>query len=219
MKNPNFDLARLSEQFKNLNTRDPGAWPVLPRAAVVLVLVLVLLLAGWYFYWSDLQRQLEDGYAQEEKLKVEYRSKLEKAVNLDALLKQKEQVTSYVTALEKQLPSKAEMDALLSEINSAGVGRGLQFELFKPGNVIVRDFYAELPIELKVTGSYEDIGTFVSDLAALPRIVTLNDVQLTGQSSKLVLSAVAKTFRYLDESELEAQRNANAEAATKKGQK
>jgi type IV pilus assembly protein PilO len=137
---------------------------------------------------------------------------------LDGLRKQKKQVGEYVATLEKQLPSKAEMDALLSDINQAGLGRGLQFELFKPGQVVVRDYYAELPIDIKVTGHYHDMASFTSDIANLPRIVTLNKMSLVaGKDNSLTLDAVAKTFRYLDEEEISSQRK--AEAAKKKGGK
>jgi type IV pilus assembly protein PilO len=131
------------------------------------------------------------------------------AINLEALEAQQQQVNRYVERLEKQLPSKAEMAALLSDINQAGLGRGLQFELFKPGQVVVRDYYAELPIDIKVTGSYHDIGEFAGDMAKMPRIVTLNNLSLTtGKDGVLSLDAVAKTFRYLDQEELDAQSQA-----------
>ena len=124
-----------------------------------------------------------------------------------ALRKQKEEVGEFVASLEKQLPSKAEMDALLSDINQSGLGRGLQFELFKPGQVVVKDYYAEQPIDIKVVGNYHDIGAFTSDIASLPRIVTLNNMSIsTGKDGVLALEAVAKTFRYLDKDEVEAQR-------------
>ena len=148
-----------------------------------------------------------------------YQTKIEQAVNLDELRKQKGQVGLYVAALEKQLPSKAEMDKLLSDINQAGLGRGLQFELFKPQPVSVKDYYAELPIDIKIVGNYHDIGAFGSDMANLSRIVTLNNMNLsTGKDGVLQLEAVAKTFRYLDPDEVAAQRKAAAEK-DKKGAK
>lgn len=163
---------------------------------------------------------LDRGAAEEITLKDAYKSKIQQAVNLDALRKQKEQVGEYVSTLEKQLPSKAEMDALLSDINQAGLGRGLSFELFKPGQVIVRDYYAELPIAIKVRGRYHDVGSFTSDIANLPRIVTLNQMSLTAGkgNGELTLDATAKTFRYLDESEVAAQRAA-AKGKKKGGRK
>jgi type IV pilus assembly protein PilO len=150
-------------------------------------------------------------------LREEYRSKLTKAINLDALLKQREQVLQYVTQLEKQLPSKAEMDALLSDINQAGLGRSLQFELFRPGQVAVRDYYAELPITIRVTGRYHDMGSFASDIANLSRIVTLNNLTIVPgkESASLTLDATAKTFRYLDPDEVAEQRRAAAKGAKK----
>jgi len=172
---------------------------------------------GWYFYWSDQIDALEVGVTQEQKLREEYRTKIAQAMNLDGLRKQKIQVGQYVATLEKQLPNKAEMDALLSDINQAGIGRGLQFELFKPGQVAVKDYYAELPIDIKVGGSYHDIGAFTSDIAHLPRIVTLNSMNLVaGKEGTLTLEAIAKTFRYLDPEEVSAQRKL---AADKKGGK
>jgi type IV pilus assembly protein PilO len=143
------------------------------------------------------------------KLREDYKAKLAKAVNLDVLKKQREQVQQYVTQLEKQLPSKAEMDALLSDINQAGLGRSLQFELFRPGQVAVKEYYAELPITIRVTGKYHDIGSFASDIANLSRIVTLNNLSLAPRADGiLTLDATAKTFRYLDPDEVKAQRKA-----------
>ena len=158
---------------------------------------------------SDKQGELTAEQEKEIKLREEYKTKLAKAVNLDALKKQREQVQQYVTQLEKQLPSKAEMDALLSDINQAGIGRSLQFDLFRPGQVIVRDYYAELPIALRVTGRYHDVGSFAADIANLSRIVTLNNMSIIpARDGALVMDATAKTFRYLDADEITAQRNA-----------
>ena len=151
--------------------------------------------------------ELEAERAKEPGLKTTYRSKLVQAVNLDALRKQLEQVQQYVTQLEKQLPSKAEMDALLSDINQAGLGRSLQFELFRPGQVTVKQYYAELPITVRVTGSYHDVGLFAADIANLSRIVTLNNLSLAPGRDRgtLTMDGVAKTFRYLDQEEITAQ--------------
>jgi type IV pilus assembly protein PilO len=177
-----------------------------------------VLALGWFFYWDAQLEDLSQGERREQELREAYKSKVQQAVNLDALRKQKEQVGEYVATLEKQLPSKAEMDALLSDINQAGLGRGLQFELFKPGQVVVKDYYAELPIDIKITGSYHDVAAFTSDIANLPRIVTLNNLNLAaGKDNTLSMEAVAKTFRYLDKEELAAQRKAEADA--KKGAK
>lgn len=215
----NIDLkgwgADLAAQFEGLQGRHPGLWPLAPRllcAAGVTALVAAL---GYYFYWSG-QFDEQDALAQQEvTLREDYRRKIAQAINLEALEAQQQQVNRYVERLEKQLPSKAEMAALLSDINQAGVGRGLQFDLFKPGQVVVRDYYAELPIDIKVAGSYHDIGEFAADMAKMPRIVTLNNLALTtGKDGTLALDAIAKTFRYLDQDELDA--SAKARKAKKK---
>lgn len=207
------DLKKIGEsvsaQFRGLNGRDPGQWPVIPRMLCGLAALAVVVVVGWFLYLSGQQDELTAGEQEEIQLREAYKSKVQQAINLDSLRKQKEQVGEYVSTLEKQLPSKAEMDALLSDINQAGLGRGLQFELFKPGQVVVKDYYAELPITIKVTGNYHDVGAFTSDIANLPRIVTLNNLSLaTGKDGVLILDAVAKTFRYLDSDEVAAQRKA-----------
>ena len=211
-----FDIAA---QFQNLNGRHPGQWPLLPRALCGAGVLTAVLALGWFFYWDAQLEDLSQGERREQELREAYKSKVQQAVNLDALRKQKEQVGEYVATLEKQLPSKAEMDALLSDINQAGLGRGLQFELFKPGQVVVKDYYAELPIDIKITGNYHDVAAFTSDIANLPRIVTLNNLSLaTGKDNNMLsMEAVAKTFRYLDKEEVAAQRKAEADA--KKGAK
>jgi type IV pilus assembly protein PilO len=208
-----FDIGA---QFQNLNGRHPGQWPLLPRVLCGVGVLLAVLALGWYFYWDGQLEELSMGEQEEQRLREAYKSKVQQAVNLEALRKQKEQVGEYVATLEKQLPSKAEMDALLSDINQAGLGRGLQFELFKPGQVVVKEYYAELPIDIKITGNYHDVGAFTSDVANLPRIVTLNNLNLVaGKDGTLTMEAVAKTFRYLDREEVAAQRKAEADA--KKG--
>lgn len=197
----------LSAQFRGLNGRHPGQWPVVPRMLCGFGTLVAVVVLGWFLYLSSQQEEITQGEQQEEKLRNEYKAKVRQAINLDNLRKQKEQVGEYVATLEKQLPSKAEMDALLSDINQAGLGRGLQFELFKPGQVLVKDYYAELPINIKVSGHYHDVGAFTSDIANLPRIVTLNNLNLTaGKDGVLTLDAIAKTFRYLDKDEVNAQR-------------
>lgn len=210
----------IGAQFRDLNSLPPGQWPIVPRILAAIGVMIVVLAGGWYLYWSDQMTSLDQGATEETKLKDAYKSKIQQAVNLDALRKQKVQVGEYVASLEKQLPSKAEMDALLSDINQAGLGRGLSFELFKPGQVIVRDYYAELPITIKVRGHYHDVGAFTSDIANLPRIVTLNQLSLVAgkENGELTLDATAKTFRYLDENEVDAQRAA-AKGKKKGGRK
>lgn len=206
----------IASQFRGLNGRDPGQWPIIPQMLCALGTLLGVIVLAWFLYLSGQQDELTLGEQEEVKLREEYKTKVRQAINLEGLRKQRDQVNEYVSTLEKQLPSKAEMDALLSDINQAGLGRGLQFELFKPGQVIVKDYYAELPIDIKVTGSYHDIGAFSSDIANLPRIVTLNNLNLaTGKDGTLTLEAVAKTFRYLDKDEVAAQRKAAEEKAKK----
>jgi type IV pilus assembly protein PilO len=168
----------------------------------------------WFFWLSDVKAELTKAEATEIQLRDEFKVKLVKAISLEALKKQREQVQQYVTQLEKQLPSKAEMDALLSDINQAGLGRSLQFELFRPGQVVINDYYAELPIALKMTGRYHDMGAFASDIANLSRIVTLNNLVITSaKEGTLIMDATAKTFRYLDSNEVNAQRKATAKPA------
>ena len=212
----NIDLKGFSQslgsQFQNLAGRPPGQWPLAPRMLCGIGVVVAVCVGGYFAYWSSQFEEQDALAAQELKLKDEYRSKMAQAINLDALKAQKVQVDMYVERLQKQLPSKAEMAALLTDINQAGVGRGLTFDLFKPGNVVVRDYYAELPIEIRVTGTYHDIGAFASDMANLPRIVTLNNMSLVaGKDGVLTLDAVAKTFRYLDEEEANAARQMRVE--------
>ena len=198
----------LRAQFSNLDPRNPVAWPALPRYGLFLAIAVAVVVLLWFLWLSGEDEILTQARQKEVQLREEYKTKLAKAINLDALRKQREQVLQYVTQLEKQLPSKAEMDALLSDINQAGLGRSLQFELFRPGAVVVRDYYAELPITIKVTGRFHDIGSFTSDVAHLSRIVTLNNLAMVPgkEGSVLVLDATAKTFRYLDKDEIAAQR-------------
>jgi type IV pilus assembly protein PilO len=215
----NMKSFNIGAQFQSLNGRHPGQWPLLPQALCGAGVLLAVLALGWYFYWDGQLEELSMGEQEEQRLREAYKSKVQQAVNLDALRKQKEQVGEYVATLEKQLPSKAEMDALLSDINQAGLGRGLQFELFKPGQVVVKEYYAELPIDIKIAGNYHDVGAFTSDIANLPRIVTLNNLNLAaGKDGALTMEAVAKTFRYLDREEVAAQRKleANARKGVKK---
>ena len=207
----NIDIAALQDklkaQFTGLNPNDPPSWPVFPRF-VLCVAVTALVVVGLWFAWlnsSDEELTVERG--KEVQLREDYQKKLTQAASLDALKKQREQVQQYVTQLEKQLPSKSEMDALLSDINQAGLGRSLQFELFRPGQVSVKEYYAELPIAVRVTGRYHDIGAFAADVANLSRIVTLNNLTLApGKDGMLTMDATAKTFRYLDSEEVALQR-------------
>ena len=201
-----INFQKILDQFKGLNAQDVGTWPIAPRIVSLVVIFLAVLMGGWFLVWEGQLTELETGQEEEQKLKTDYRNKLQQAINLETLKRQKELVAQFVQTLEKQLPSKAEMEALLSDINQAGIGRGLQFELFRPGGVTVRDYYAELPITIRVSGSYHDIGAFTSDIANLPRIVTLNNLRITAAGNGLALDAIAKTFRYLDPSEVTAQK-------------
>jgi len=204
----------LLSQFRGLALDNVGTWPAAPRFVLWLVVIIAFGVGGWFGLWSSQKEHLEQLQAEELKLKDEYKNKLQQAINLDELRKQREQVSQYVLTLEKQLPSKSEMDALLSDINQAGVGRGLDFELFKPGQTNVKEYYAELPIAIKLAGKYHDLGAFASDIANLPRIVTLNNLNLAaGKGGALTLDATAKTYRYLDADELASQRKAKQAAA------
>ena len=209
-KNP-IDFAAiqgsLKSQFTGLDPNDPPSWPAFPRYLLCVAVAIFVIVALWFLWLSSSDEELTAEKAKEVQLKEDYTKKLAQAVNLDALKKQREQVQQYVTQLEKQLPSKAEMDALLSDINQAGLGRSLQFELFRPGQVSVKEYYAELPIAVRVTGRYHDIGAFAADIANLSRIVTLNNLAITpGKEGTLVMDTTAKTFRYLDTEEVALQR-------------
>jgi type IV pilus assembly protein PilO len=206
----------LAGQFRGLNPNDPASWPFLPRALLCVALMVAIVAGLWFAWLSTSDEELEAERAKEIVLREDYKKKLTQAVNLDALKKQREQVQQYVTQLEKQLPSKAEMDALLSDINQAGLGRSLNFDLFRPGQVGVKEYYAELPIALRVSGKFHDVGAFAADIANLSRIVTLNNISVVpGRDGNLVMDATAKTFRYLDTDEVAAQRKA-APGAKKK---
>lgn len=215
---------QLTSQFQGLNVNEPGKWPAAPKIAAWLVAALAVIVVGWFVILSPASDELEAERNREPGLKQDYRGKLAQAVNLGELRKQKLQVQEYVTQLEKQLPGKAEMDALLSDINQAGLGRGLLFELFRPGQLVVRDYYAELPISIRVTGRYHDIGAFAADVANLSRIVTLHDLAITTVAQKdatgsLAMDVVARTYRYLDPAEVQEQQKKAADAAKAKGAK
>jgi type IV pilus assembly protein PilO len=218
----NIDLNSVFEgaasQFRSLNPSEPGQWPMLPKIVTWCFVAVVMVVLGWFLLLSSAHDELDTERAKEPTLKSDYRNKLGQAVNLAELRKQKLQVEEYVTQLEKQLPGKAEMDALLSDINQAGLGRGLQFELFKPGQVVVKDYYAELPISIRVSGRYHDIGAFAGDIANLSRIVTLHNLNIGAaqkdSSGALAMDATARTYRYLDPNEVEEIKKAAAQAKT-----
>lgn len=226
--NANIDLNVLfqdaQDQFKGLDPKEPGQWPLLPKLAAFLATGAAVVALGWIALLSGQRDELQSERNREPALKQDFQAKVSKAVNLDALRKQRIQVEEYVKQMEKQLPGKAEMDALLSDINQAGLGRGLDFELFRPGQVVVKDYYAELPIAIRVTGAYHDIGAFTADVANLSRIVTLHNLSVgyvTGRdaSGKLYMEATARTYRYLDPSELQANRDKQKSSAKKGGKR
>ncbi|MDR2186976.1 MAG: type 4a pilus biogenesis protein PilO [Azonexus sp.] len=212
---PKMSFQSLAADFRNLNPSDPGAWPVAPKIAVLVGLFIVVLIIGWFLLWSDQLADLEAKTQEEDVLKQQYLEKKKLAVNLNLYREQLEEINRSFGALLKQLPDKSEIDALLIEVNQAGLGRGLQFELFRPGQEQIKEFYAELPVAVKINGNYHDIGAFAADIAKLPRIVTLNNIAMAPTKDGLLsLDATIKTFRYLDEAEVSAQKKA-AKGATK----
>ena len=213
-----IDFRRLAEDFKGLDPQDPGMWPVAPRVVVALCLLVLTVAGFWWFDWQEQVETLEARQAEEVQLRDSWVTKKRQAVNLEEHRRQLAEIDRQFGALLKQLPNRAEMDSLLSDINQAGLGRGLQFELFKPGADVIKEFYAEMPIDVRLTGVYHDLGEFVADLASMPRVVTLGDVGIEAdRDGRLKLQAKAVTYRYLDEEELAQQRKA-AQAA-KQGNK
>jgi len=210
-----ININEIVDDFKRTNWKDPGTWSLLPKLLVLVAILAAIPVAGYFGVWQGQMEELERGVAQEETLKKDYLAKKTQAINLDLHKQQLREIDTQFGALLKQLPNKAQMDALLVDINQAGLSRGLQFELFKPAPAeSAREFYAELPIQVRVTGSYHDMGGFAADIGQLPRIVTLNDVQLeASKDGILAMDVTARTFRYLDDDEVAAQRK----AASKKG--
>ncbi len=207
------------DDLRRLNLRDAGNWPLLPKILVLGLVFIAIVAAGGFFDWKDQLEVLDKQQDEELKLRQSYAEKKAKAVNLELYVQQLREIEQSFGALLKQLPNKSEMDALLTDINQAGLGRGLQFELFRPAaQERIADFYAELPISVRVTGTYHDMGAFASDVAQLPRIVTLNDIGIVNDKGTLTMEATAKTFRYLDEEEVAKQRRA-AKEAKEKGKK
>jgi type IV pilus assembly protein PilO len=205
------------DDIKRLDPKKIGSWPAVPKLAVLLIVLFIVLAVAYWFDWKGQVEHIDAEKAKEEQLKTTFVDKKKQALDLPAYRKQLEDIEKQFGALLRQLPGKSEMDALLTDINQAGLGRGLQFELFKPATEeTVRDFYAELPITIKISGSYHDIGAFASDIGKLSRIVTLNDISLSGGKDALIMDATAKTFRYLDDDEIAAQRKS---AKDKKGAK
>lgn len=218
MQEIRFD--RLAQDFRQLDPNDPGQWPLGPRVVALAGIFVVVLVAAWWFDWSAQMETLDQKRQEESQLKEEWLSKKRQAVNLDAYKAQLTDIDRQFGALLKQLPSRTEMDNLLIDVNQAGLGRGLLFELWKPGAEAMRDFYAEVPVAVRVSGNYHDLGSFVGDVAKLPRIVTLNDVSIeVGKDAQLRMDASAVTYRYLDDAEVAAQKQAKAAQNAKGGQK
>jgi len=212
-------MAMTLNDLRRLDPKKIGSWPILPKVGVLFITLVLIIFASYWFDWKAQIDSIDQEKLKEEGLRKTFLTKKSEAINLPAYQKQLEDIEKQFGALLKQLPGKSEMDALLTDINQAGLGRGLQFELFKPAvQETRRDFYAELPITIKVSGNYHDIGAFASDIGKLSRIVTLENIALASASKGggLVLDATAKTFRYLDDEELAQQRRA---AAAKKGKK
>ncbi len=207
---PQVDFQKIADEFRYLNPNDPGAWPLIPKVVILAGWFLAVLIAGWWFVWSDQLTELETKEQEEQTLRQQYLEKKRQAINLDLYTQQLADIDRSFGALLKQLPNKSEIESLLIEINQAGLGRGLQFELFRPGNEEFKDFYAELPIAVRINGTYHDIGAFAADIAKLPRIVTLNNIAITPMKDGglLTLDATTKTFRYLDDEEVARQKKA-----------
>ncbi len=208
------------EDIRRLNIREVGNWPMLPKVGLLAILFIAIVALGAFFDWKDQYEALQLAEQQESRLKEEYTQKKAKAVNYDLYVAQLKEVEQSFGALVKQLPNRSEIDALLTDVNQAGLGRGLTFELFRPAvQEKMADFYAELPINIKITGNYHDMGAFASDVAQLPRIVTLNDLVITNDKGNLAMEGVAKTFRYLDEDEVAKQRAAQRAKDKEKAKK
>jgi type IV pilus assembly protein PilO len=210
------------DDFRRLNFREVGKWPLAPKIIVLALVVLFIVALGAYFDWKDQWDSLQTAEQEEGRLRDQFKEKKAKAINYDLYVQQLAEVEQSFGALVKQLPNRSEIDALLTDINQAGLGRGLQFELFKPGQVVIKDFYAELPIAIKVSGRYHDIGSFAADIANLSRIVTLHNLNISAGkdlSGVLTMESTARTYRYLDQNEIEEMRKATAAAKAKAGGK
>lgn len=209
----NFNLL---EELKSINPKNPGGWPFPVKIGAFAAIFLAVMAMGAVFDWQDQWETRNNIMQEEERLKETFLVKKKQAINLDIIKKQLTETQQSFGALLKQLPNKSEMDALLTDINQAGLGRGLQFELFRPGGEVITGVFAEQPITLRVTGNYDDIGKFSSDISQLPRIVTLNDISINPAGTQLSMDAMAKTYRYLDEEELAAQKKSSKPAGAKK---
>ena len=204
---PKFNFQQLAEDFRTLDPNDPGLWPLAPKILILAILLVVATGLGAWFGWVPQLEALDAAREEEVRLKEDWLNKKRQAVNLDAHRKQLEEINRTFGALLKQLPNASEVEKLLVDINQAGVGQGLQFDLFQPGAEVRMDFYAELPIKIRLSGTYHELGAFAGDVAKLSRIVTLNDLDISvGKDSILTLNTVAKTFRYLDDQEIAQQK-------------
>jgi type IV pilus assembly protein PilO len=212
-----INFNEIVDDFKHTNWKDPGTWSFAPKLLVLVLILIAIPVAGYFGVWQGQIEELEKGLAQEENLKKDYLAKKTQAINLDLHRQQLREIDTQFGALLKQLPNRSQMDALLVDINQSGLSRGLQFELFRPApSETAREFYSELPIAVRVVGTYHDMGAFAADVGQLPRIVTLNDLSIeAGKDGNLTMDATARTFRYLDEGEVAAQRK--AAAGSKKG--
>lgn len=218
---PSIDFQSIADDFRFMNPNEPGSWPLIPKISVLVGLFVAIVAAGWWFVWNDQFADLETKEREEQTLKQQFLDKKRQAVNLDLYIQQLAEIDRSFGALLKQLPDKSEIEALLIEINQAGLGRGLQFELFKPGQEQVKDFYAELPVTVKINGGYHDFGAFAADIAKLPRIVTLNNISIAPvkEGGQLTLDATTKTFRYLDEEEVARQKKSEQDKKAGQGAK
>jgi type IV pilus assembly protein PilO len=205
------------EDFNNIDLKNAGSLPLPVKAVLLSVLAVLILAAGYWFLWSPALEALDQSKAKEEELRQVFLTKKSQAVKIEAYKEQMVEIEKTFGALLKQLPDKSEMDGLLSDINQAGLGRGLEFDLFKPGQEVVAEFYAEMPIQIRVQGDYQDLGAFATDVSKLPRIVTLNNITIQpgGKGGRLVMDAIAKTYRYLDSSELAAKSAASKKVGAK----
>ena len=212
-----INFNQIVDDFKHTNWKDPGTWTIAPKIVVLVAVLVAIPVGGFFLIWQDQIAEIEKDLAQEEVLKKDYLAKKTQAINLDLHRQQLREIDTQFGALLKQLPNKSQMDALLVDINQSGLSRGLQFELFRPAATeAAREFYSELPIAVKVVGTYHDMGAFAADVGQLPRIVTLNDISMeAGKDGNLTMDATARTFRYLDDGEVAAQRKATA--GSKKG--
>jgi type IV pilus assembly protein PilO len=203
-----IDFQKILDDFRHMNPNDPGSWQLVPRVAVLCGVFFLILVLGWWFVWSDQLADLGSKENEERTLKEQFVEKKRQAVNLDLYTQQLAEIDRSFGALLKQLPNKSEIEALLIEVNQAGLGRGLQFELFRPSQEVVKDFYAEMPIVVKVNGGYHDFGAFAADIGKLPRIVTLNNLSIAPlkDGGSLTMDATIKTFRYLDDEEIAKQK-------------